>query len=717
MNKHRTSFPIRGIAVFVILAVTLGMAGSGERVSAQNPPQQISGYLGNQAIEIDDLDNNPFTTPNANMVSGSPDTCPGSPDPDCPLLVGFTYIDWNDLAVQTSPYGPPAGKYALIDGTGNSDDSFGGTGGSSCLQPAKSPPPKQDIARAYLANNNQYLYFGLVDGTANGSSRHVILFHQNPVTFANATCAGDGHEMSLDLMPGDRMIVAFFQPSATEPAAVVYSVIDDPLNMLMNDAVNFANTALWLKTDTAVNFAVNTTDIPSDLLGGGVSLKANIFGEGAVSLASLGITGCGGVYNVSVVTRTTATGSGEAKDYIGGVYDFGSIEVTADLTPSCDAEFDYSAQAKDQAGVSLPDDDVTYAWTCNNGDSLTFTGKSGTQAADPDTYTCSLSATQISSGCNATKTDLSVNVYAPVGANADLTPSCTLAVPYSGSGSAGSGTYSYAWAFSGACSGSSTTASGTVTLASPGGNCKGDLTVTDAGRTDTLVCTATANDTAAGFVPLAVVPSLTPTCNMGLAGDDATYSSTKSGGSSSGVSYAWTFGTITSGCAVAPASATTASGGLDVTPPVNRGACNVNASVTVTDLRTDKVCTASGGPANTTVYAPIEVSIAPDNTSLACIIPGAPGFSNPNIGPITFTATASGGDGSYSYAWTRTGPNEAEACATTSASCAVDVPDNNYCSLTQIYVGVDDGTSLCALQNSEIENVTKQTQIWATNIP
>jgi hypothetical protein len=447
-------------------------------------------------------------------------------------------------------------------------------------------------------------------------------------------------------------------------------------------------------------------------MGGGVSLVANIFGEGAVSLSSLGISSCGGVYNVSVVTRTTATGNGEAKDYIGGIYDFGSLTVTGSLTPSCQAEFGYSAQAKDQAGNDL-NTGVDYNWSCNNGD-LTWSGKAGTQTnVLPATYNCSVTASF--QGCIATKTDLSVNVYAPVGASANLDPSCTLIVPYSGSGSAGSGSYSFAWTFSGACSGSSTAASGTVTLASPGGNCTGNLTVTDAGRADDLVCTATANDSAVGYVPLAVTPSLTQTCNMGVEPnvDDATYGSTVTGGSPAGVSYNWGFGSSTSGCTVTPSSSTTASGGLDVTPPSSRGPCNVNGSVTVTDLRTDKVCTATGGPANTTVYAPIKVSIAPNNTSLACTIPGTPGSDPGTIGPITFSPTVSGGDGSYTYQWHVSGPNDA-TCGTT-ASCVVDIPDASYCALTQLYVGVDDGTPLCALQNSETEDVTKQTQIFATN--
>ena len=388
--------------IFALLLASLSGPGF-----AKVPPRTRSPVTsGNQAIEIDDLDNNPNTTPNANMVQGA-----DAANPDLPFVAGATYIDWNDLALPAG--GPPAGKYALIDGTGPADDGFAGTGTSSCLQPDHAAPQKEDVYRAYLANNSQYLYFGLIDKSANGDSRHIILFHKNPLT-VGASCAGDGSLISLDLTPSDRIVRATFKPSATEPAAQVYTVVGDPAPMLIDAAANFANTSVWTPGALAINFAVNTTAIPADRLGFGEPnsspVIAETFGEGAASLAALGVPSCGGQYQVSVITRSSGSGGGEAKDFIGGVYDFGSLAVTGSLTPSCDLAFGYSAQATDQNGANLPDDDVTYEWSCNDG-ALTFTGKSGTEApVAAGTYNCTVTATQTSSSCTAAAADLTTTV-------------------------------------------------------------------------------------------------------------------------------------------------------------------------------------------------------------------------------------------------------------------------------------------------------------------
>src|SRR5262249_34905470 len=153
------------------------------------------------------------------------------------------------------------------------------------------------------ANNNQFLYFGLVDASPNGDSRHVIIFHKNPID-SGESCAGNGNILRLDLTPQDRMILAIFHPSASEPAARPFSVVGDPANQLIDQASNFSNAALWSPGAPAVNFAVNTTNIPNDVLGGGVADVADTFGEGAVSMSDLGINACsGGKFFVTVITR------------------------------------------------------------------------------------------------------------------------------------------------------------------------------------------------------------------------------------------------------------------------------------------------------------------------------------------------------------------------------------------------------------------------------
>jgi hypothetical protein len=457
---RRSSLYAAGITLVLVLAVTL--VGQPSAMSAQGMLQStvpaISGNIGDLAIEIDDLDDNPNTTPDANMTTGgvTDDMCSatvitGEEDSHCPYIdTASGYIDWNDLA----PADP--GEHVFQDGSGSEDDSFAGTSTRSCLQPAHAAPQKEDILRVYMADNGEYLYIGLVDLAPTGDSRHVILFHKNPVQLGEK-CAGDGQQMRLQLTADDKLIRATFKPSADEPTSQVYSIVADTLDpMYMDEAANYSNTALWEPTAEVASFAVNLADLTDDL-GGGVSVPAETFGEAAVALSDLNVSPCG-TYYVSIITRSSGSGGGESKDYVGGIYQFPPIYVTGSLTPSCEEQFGYTAQAyyDDQFTLPIPTG-VSYDWTCDGG--VDPQGQSGTQPADPGTYNCTVTATLTDAPtCTATSAPLSVEVFGPI--SVYLEPSTLdlecpdidavgTGVTYTAYPSGGDGNYSYIWTVGG----------------------------------------------------------------------------------------------------------------------------------------------------------------------------------------------------------------------------------------------------------------------------
>lgn len=679
-----------GIALVAVLALTL--AGQPGAV-AQGDLPTISGNIGDNAIEIDDLDDDPNTTPDANLEEGpNPAT-----DPDLPFIVGATYIDWNDLA----PAGP--GEHVFFDPSGPTDDSFAGTSTRSCLQPAHSAPQKEDILRVYMADNGEYLYFGLADLSPSGDSRHVILFHKNPLQLGES-CAGDGQQVRLQLTSDDKLIRATFKPSANEPASQVYSVVSPGSTMFIDEAANYSDGALWTPTAAVANFAVNLSDL-NDELGGGVNVPAETFGEGAVALSDLGVPACGASYYVSIITRSSGSGGGEAKDFVGGVYNFPSIYITGSVTPSCQAEFGYSAQAyyDDAFTMPIPDGDVTYDWTCDGG--VDPMGKSGTQSAAENMYNCSVTATlNEATSCNATESGLMVDVWDPLGVTVDAVPSCNLTDnAYSATISGGSDSgVSHAWSGTGVTFSDASAASGTFDVGAAGTYTLKDV-VTDL-RTDLPAGECTAEDTdSVALSELSATATLQDTCTLELP-----YSSTVSGDLGT-VSYSWSFSGPTT---VTPDMSSAASGTADVAAP---GGANFTGDLTVTDLRTDNSdnsigtysCEATSSD-TADVYGPISVSIAPDDTSLICPAVDTAGTD------VTYTASASGGDGNYSYSWTIGGANTAAACGD-SASCLVDSAPDDYCAIITAQVTVDDGFALCAAQDSEEEMVTKTTSVLATN--
>jgi hypothetical protein len=139
----------------------------------------------------------------------------------------------------------------------------------------------------------------------------------------------------------------------------------------------------------------------------------------------------------------------------------------------------------------------------------------------------------------------------------------------------------------------------------------------------------------------------------------------------------------------------------------------VNCTVTVED--SDSGCTDSDGGSDS-VLTGITTSIAPTPTFLSCTVPvtNTTGFDNGTISSgISYSATATGGSGNYSYNWIVTGPDEI-VCGN-SASCLIDIPDDNFCARTSVKVVVDDDDPRCPGVDSEVEEVSKSTSVNATD--
>jgi hypothetical protein len=137
----------------------------------------------------------------------------------------------------------------------------------------------------------------------------------------------------------------------------------------------------------------------------------------------------------------------------------------------------------------------------------------------------------------------SVSVYAPLSVVADLTATCGKSFTYDATPSGGSDTsgVSYAWTFSGGGTttpSSSTSKSGSVAVGTAKVSYTGTVVVTDP-RTD-IECTASDDDAATPYAPLAVDLALSPTVDTcpGMTSDAATYAAVASGGTGT-YSFVW----------------------------------------------------------------------------------------------------------------------------------------------------------------------------------
>jgi hypothetical protein len=330
-----------------------------------------------------------------------------------------------------------------------------------------------------------------------------------------------------------------------------------------NQAIKYTDDTLWVKDPTgAAAVAVNTTPTRAGIFGldgvkalsGTLNVQQEIFAEAAVPLATFtgGTSTCGATFYGSVITRPSGSGgpNPDLKDLAGpALFNFGGLDASASLTPSCAAAFGYTANGtvSDSSNTN-----ITCAWTFSKGGStsITQTGCTGTLAVNAGTYTGRVTVTDSVSGCDDAVENLTVNVYDPLEASLTLTPDCNLSFTYDGDGAKGSGSYRYDWTFAGndVGAGTPTPASatndeaGTVTVDVGNKYYRADLTVTDL-RTDLSGCTATAWGQTKPLGKLGVTLGASDTllqCPMDA--DAITFTATPSGGNGNYV-YTWPAGT------------------------------------------------------------------------------------------------------------------------------------------------------------------------------
>jgi hypothetical protein len=299
---------------------------------------------------------------------------------------------------------------------------------------------KQDLVEGTLANNSEYVYFGLSRQGTNGSSSYFWIFTQVPPHIHGAE-----NRLTYDVTEGDILFVGDFDPSATDLLQVYQAKPgsatdpnDDSDNIPAQDMATPENTDIWQSATGSVLGALNTTitepgttfhtaaGIPSNQLTKGGDFAPGAFAEGAVDLNLFtgGATCGGGVFHGTVITRPSRSRNSDLKDLISPfVLNLGNISATASVSGGCDSKLDFSMSSvtgplgnslvlsslscdwvvKDSNGVTVYDPasagcDATYSFDITS---------DGTAPDAADTYTASVSISGSGdfSSCSATASD------------------------------------------------------------------------------------------------------------------------------------------------------------------------------------------------------------------------------------------------------------------------------------------------------------------------
>jgi len=360
-----------------------------------------------EAIEIDDLDDDVSTAPDANLAPVDGVNLPAHTPSNPPCPGGAVYIDWADLSVSTlSPDGGnPVGSvedHRILDWTAANDFT---TLHGECLTDG-SAHAKEDFTQSYLANNDKFLYFGQERRTNNGNSTfYWFLTHEPPILDTSVcTTGGDRGEVQFKLSQDDVRVVVAFSGSGgitifTNNFTGGPTAYLPPKGTLKDSSDGAVFNPGWLGFQKPVkNLALNIADSPhagDDGFApwGGITNQGKIeldpgtfedgeFAEWAVDLADVFPGGgnlCGQELFVTGISRAATgdpdkiTESADLKDIIGPkLFSFGSISAEVILTPApCGDSFTYEVITTGASGEIVPD---SIQWTCttDNGDPVTF---------------------------------------------------------------------------------------------------------------------------------------------------------------------------------------------------------------------------------------------------------------------------------------------------------------------------------------------------------
>lgn len=587
----------------------------------------VTGNIDPFAIEIDS-NANLYPSGAAGLVDWVKDSLPNT---DTPSLV-------DSIATGIIPNitGAVGGKghwngVRIVDGIAGNDQDIFLTGGKENdvttwnVGPGSVGSSKYDITQAYLANNNQKLFFGMERRGNNGTTAFDFEFNRlapNPAT---------------PLIPtrsvGDVLFTFEMSGSGSSGSAT-------PHYYRWNGSAFVEQSSM-----PSLVSSINNTEIPaapwgvvnskgSWVLG---TLERFSFAEASVDLAAAfpGLDLCNGAKAfVQVRTRSSSTDTSDLKDTtkIFG-FNFGGPEASATLAANCEAQFTYtSAGSKDSSGGS----NLSYNWdfTAPAGVTLSGAGLTGpdangvyhstssngtiqvTHPADVSAATVTAKLTVLQGGSCTSSTETSVNVVRPLNAVPTASTGCLAQFTFDGTGSSGGPGFTYTWDFTAPAgvtlSGTGITgpdangvyhaasASGTVNLGLPAGVDAASIGVKltlDLGE-----CTTSANTSVTVLRPVTSALQLGLNClpQFTFANAGSTVGD--------GVTYSWDFmpaaGVTLSGSGITGPDATgvyhatTASGAVNVALPAGsdsvtvfarlttrRGACTATAEGSVVVVR------------------------------------------------------------------------------------------------------------------------------------
>jgi uncharacterized protein YodC (DUF2158 family) len=672
-------------------------------------------------------------------------------------------IDWKNFQVEGTLFS----NHRITDGVGNADPDIVGpqdklVSGSSL--------PKEDIYNLFLSNNVNYLYLAMARRSNNGNSNYHWFFTKISPT------AISGQPIMFHLQNGDVEIrVCFPKGSAPQDfSAQVFQVVGLSPGQVVDVRASNIWSSVSLNPNPGAIGAFSINKVNTEALAGAIDQHGNptttyetaVFAEGSVSLSALGLTPCGTLAYVTVMTRSSCSLTSDLKDIAPPVaYVFGEVEValgtpTVGCTTVTGAPVSLTATASGGSG--------SFVWTWPVGwghvDSTDTTTSTGTATLTPGTpEICVRADCPAIPGCYGTACvtiPIPEQVQVSIG---DATIECTTdsgaEVTLTANASGGVGPYSYAW--SEGLSSLGTTNPLVHTFAAGDHTVKVDVT-------DSKGCTASAEKTFT-VLPKVTVSIETPVIECTTnAGAQVTLTATPGGGDGS-YTYKWYEGLTQIGT-TNPLIHTFAPGEHTVKVVVaDSRACEAEAQTTFTVL--PKVQVSIGEPAiECTVegFAPVTLTAIPtggDGTftcqwyeGLSVLGTGNPFDHSFPVGEhtvrvvvadgrgcqaeaqVTFTvlpgvtvslqvippldcvssvtlrATASGGDGDYTYTWKVDDVvvSVDQPAGGGHSDYTVVFPDNEYCGARVVTVEVSDGRGCVNAAPSPSKTLTKSTAISAS---
>ncbi len=545
------------IALLGAAALVTGCAVNPE--PTPSPPEQAQRALGevptlntfiSDYLEIDQLGPNP--PQDANLFTGL-DPADGTPSALKPGPGTGAYIDWQDL-------GTDLDNHRILDlnaPSGKDPSSFPRS--NECVGSSK-VLSKMDLVYAASANNQEYAYFAVLRSGNNGDAGYYWLFTRKKpsLTPEAGPCHPGESQLTYDISGpangagGDILLSGHFKPNGA-PFLEIYRAAHDANGVTAVDAINYLS-GLWVKEQSAVaTVAVNTTPTAPGAFGsegvkavdGNGNLEADIFAEAAVPISVFtGSTPCGATFYGSVITRSSGSGgiNPDLKDLIGpALFNFGSVDASASLTPTCGLAVGYHASAKGPDGQALTN--PSCHWVFDTGEEA-FDCSSDSFNLPAGARSATVTVSDPQSSCSDTVTTAAVNVYPKLGVTANLTATCQQSFDYTAQATGGSdpSQASYYWTFKydngGSLLGTSASQTGNQGVPTPGIAYTGYVTAKDV-RAD-ITCEATAFDTAMPYAPIQVSLDLAqnPGQCPGLLSDQVVYQATASGGDGN-YQYLW----------------------------------------------------------------------------------------------------------------------------------------------------------------------------------